>query len=70
MISLKDLWITKHAQEKMQIEGISAKQICEAIERGSKFQQTNGLLVKYSYFSVAYKIIGEKYLIKTVFLNR
>lgn len=70
MMSIDDLWITKHAQEKMQAEGVSAKQIIEALERGSKFQQTDGLLAKYSYFSVAYKRIGEKYLIKTVFLNR
>jgi len=65
-----DLLITKHAQEKMLIEGISATQICEAIERGSKFQQTEGLLVRYSYFSVAYRRLGQKYVIKTVFLNR
>ena len=70
MICIDDLWITTHAQEKMQAEGVSAKQIIEALERGSKFQQTDGLLTKYSYFSVAYKKIGTKYLIKTVFINR
>jgi len=70
MIKKEDLLITKHAQEKMIIEGISVEQIVEALERGSKFQQTEGLLAVYSYFSVAYKKMENKYIIKTVFLNR
>ncbi len=70
MIRKEDLQITKHAQDKMIIEGVSANQIIEAIERGSKFQQTDGVLSKYTYFSVAYKKLGPKYIIKTVFLNR
>ncbi|HLC80274.1 MAG TPA: DUF4258 domain-containing protein [Candidatus Nanoarchaeia archaeon] len=70
MVTEEDLWVTKHAQEKMINEGISMKQILEALERGAKFQQTGGLLSVYTYFSVAYKIVNGKYLIKTVFLNR
>ncbi len=70
MVQEEDLWITKHAQEKMVNEGISMKQIIEALERGAKFQQTDGLLNIYTYFSVAYKIVNGKYLVKTVFLNR
>lgn len=70
MIEKEDLLITKHAHDKMNVEGISANQIIEAIERGSKFQQTDGILSVYSYFSVAYAPLGTKYLIKTVFVNR
>ena len=70
MITTEDLLITKHAQNKMNVEGIGINQIIEALERGSKFSQTDGLLVVYNYFSVAYKQIGQKYIIKTVFLNR
>ena len=70
MINKGDLWITSHAADKMVIEGISAEQICIALERGSKFKQTDGYLVVYTYFSVAYKIIGNKYKIKSVFINR
>ena len=70
MIVESDLLITSHAQEKMHIEGITVSQIVEALERGSKFQQTDGLLVVYSYYSVAFRRLGAKYLIKTVFLNR
>ena len=70
MIKIEDILVTKHAQEKMRSEGISVKQVIEALERGSKFQQTEGLLAAYTYFSVAYKRIGEKYIIKTVFLKR
>jgi len=54
----------------MIVEGISVEQICDALERGSKFQQTEGYLSVYTFFSVAYKKLGDKYKIKTVFLNR
>ncbi len=70
MIKKEDVLLTMHAQKKMIIEGISVEQIVEALERGSKFQQTEGILAVYSYFSVAYKKVDTKYLIKTVFLNR
>ncbi len=69
MITENDLIVTKHAQEKMHVEGISVQHIIEALERGSKYQQTDGLLTIYSYYSIAYKKIGSKYLIKTVFTN-
>ncbi len=70
MIEKSDLLITKHAQEKMNLEGISVGQLIEALERGSKFQQRDGLLALHTYFSVAYKKIDSKYLVKTVFINR
>lgn len=70
LISIYDLWITLHAADKMVIEGISKEQICIAIERGAKFKQTDGYICTYSYFSVAYKIVGNKYKIKTVFVNK
>ena len=70
MIRPSDLVITVHAADKMVIEGISAQLVCEALERGSKFQQTEGYLAVYTFFSVAYKKLGDKYKIKTVFLNR
>jgi hypothetical protein len=70
LIEKKDLRITKHAGDKMIVEGITARQICEAIERGNRFTQTEGYLSVYTYFSVAWKKINNKYKIKTVFLNR
>ena len=70
MVKATDLWITKHAADKMVIEGITTNQICLALERGSKFKQTDGYLCVYSYFSVAYKIVGDKYKIKTVFTDK
>jgi len=70
MIRKEDLLITKHAQEKMTAKGITPEQVIEALERGSKYQQTDGLLAVYQYYSIAYKIVGDKYAIKTVFLNR
>jgi len=70
LIREDDLWITKHAAEKMVIEGISVNDVCRALERGSKFQQTDGILCVYLYYSIAYKKIEDKYKIKTVFSNK
>ena len=70
MITKKELWITSHAADKMVIEGITAEQICEALERGSRFQQTEGYLSVYGYFSVAWKKVDNLYKIKTVFINK
>ena len=61
------LLLTKHARFKMSELGISKQQIKEAIKRGSKFRQTEGLLARYTYFAVAYRKIGDNtYKIKTV----
>ena len=70
MITEKDLEITHHAREKMLVEGRSVIHVCMAHERGSKFSQTDGYLSVYMYFSVAYKKIGDKYRIKTVYINK
>ena len=70
MITIAELWITKHAGDKMIIEGITPEQIATAIERGARFTQTEGYLSAYTYFSVVWKKVGEKYKIKTVFLNK
>ena len=70
MIEKKNLLITKHAYDKMIIEGINANQICQAIDRGAKFIQTDGYLSVYTYFAVAWKKIGVKHKIKTVFVNK
>lgn len=50
--------------------GISIDEVKRAINEGSKTKQTEGFLACYSYYCVAYKIIGEKvYKIKTVYLR-
>ena len=70
MIKEEDLFVTKHAQDKMILEGITEKEIILAITRGSIFKQTDGFLAVYTYFSVAYRRLGSKYIIKTVFTNK
>tara|TARA_Y100000310_G_C20467962_1_gene708586 strand:- start:613 stop:819 length:207 start_codon:yes stop_codon:yes gene_type:complete len=65
----KEFIYKDHAVDMMVERGISKKQVEVAIERGAKFKQTEGLLAKYSYYSVAYKIIGNKYIIKTVYID-
>ncbi len=70
LIDKKELLVTRHASDKMVVEGISWKQICDALEKGARFTQTDGYLSVYGYFSVAWKKEGDRYKIKTVYLNR
>lgn len=64
------LQISKHAKEKMDIEGIDEEQIKRAIKMGSISRQTDGYLAAYTYMNVAYKKRGDVYRIKTVFVNK
>lgn len=59
----------KHALDMMTDRGITREQVETALIIGSRFKQTEGFLVKYSYFSVAYRIEGDKYIVKTVYIN-
>ena len=64
------LKLTKHADDKRRLEGITIDQIKTAIKRGSISKQTDGFLAHYSYIKVAYKKIGKNvYKIKTVFVG-
>lgn len=62
--------ISKHAKERMDIEGIDEDQIKRAIKRGSISRQTSGYLATYTYIKVAYKRKGDVYRIKTVFVDK
>ena len=62
--------ISKHAKQKMDIEGIDEEQIKRAIKMGSITRQTDGYLASYTYIKVAYKRKGEVYRIKTVFVEK
>jgi hypothetical protein len=64
------LIITKHAQQRMDLNGITEDQIRMAIQRGAKTVQTEGFLVVYTYIRVAYRIINDKYIIKTVMIEK
>ncbi|MBI2129940.1 DUF4258 domain-containing protein [Candidatus Woesearchaeota archaeon] len=64
------LEISRHAKEKMDIEGIDEDQIINAIKMGSKTRQTDGYLATYTYIKVAYKKRGDVYRIKTVFVEK
>lgn len=64
------LFLTRHAAERMAARAVNTVQIKEAIKKGSKVQQTDGMLAVYGYIEVAYKKIGEDcYKIKTVKLR-
>lgn len=68
MIIMK-LIITKHAEKQMVARGIDKSQIICTIKQGAKVKQTDGLLAIYSYIKVAYKIRGDKHIIKTVMVE-
>ena len=63
------LIFTHHAKQQMITRGISEKQVKNCLQKGSKIKQTKGLLASYTYIQVAYKVIGEKYIIKTVMVR-
>ena len=66
-----EIKITKHAQDRMILHGITKEQIKTAISRGSKFKQTDGYKSVHGYITVAYKVIGKGvYKIKTVYVER
>ena len=64
------LQISRHAKEKMDIEGIDEDQIRREIKMGSISRQTDGYLASYTYIKVAYKRKGDIYRIKTVFVDK
>ncbi|MBD3361354.1 DUF4258 domain-containing protein [Candidatus Woesearchaeota archaeon] len=64
------LFLTRHSVKRMAERAINKEQVKEAIKKGSKIQQTNGLLAVYGYIEIAYKKIGRDcYKIKTVKLR-
>lgn len=63
------LILTLHAKEQMVERGVSRQQVIDAIKKGSKVVQTDGFLASYSYIKVAYKIRGDKYIVKTVMIR-
>ena len=60
------LIITLHASQRMTKHGIDENQIIRAIKQGAISKQTDGLMARYTYIEVAYKVIGDRYIIKTV----
>lgn len=58
--------LREHAKMRMAEKAITVEQIKRAIMRGAKMRQTDGFLAIYADIEVAYKIRGDKYIIKTV----
>ena len=50
-------------------KAINKQQIIETIKKGAKIKQTDGFLARYGYTKVAYKIVKDKYIIKTVMVE-
>ena len=58
---------SKHAREQMVARGVTEKEVCEGIQRGSKeLQKPNKILSYYKYFCAVYKKSGDVYHVITV----
>lgn len=64
-----ELIITKHARDQMFNRGIDEDQIRKVISQGAKIKQTDGLKSIHGYIGVCYKIVGNKYVVKTVIIE-
>ena len=64
-----ELILTHHAKVRMAEKAVNTEQIKEAIKKGAKIKQTDGFLAKYGYIKIAYKIVNDKYVIKTVIIE-
>lgn len=58
--------LSEHAKIRMAQKAISMEQIKRTISQGAKIKQTDGFLAIYTYIEVAYKIRGDRYIVKTV----
>lgn len=58
--------LSEHAKIRMAQKAISLEQIKRTISQGAKIKQTDGFLAIYTYIEVAYKIRGDRYIVKTV----
>ncbi len=58
--------LSEHAKTRMAEKAISIEDIKRVIKQGGKVKQTDGLLAIYAEIEIAYKIKGDKYIIKTV----
>lgn len=64
-----ELVFTLHAKQQMVERGASKQQVLDAIKKGAKVRQTDGLRASYGYIRIAYKVCGKKYIIKTVMIR-
>ncbi len=60
------LILTKHVKRRMAEKGVTIEQIKTVIRRGAKVRQTDGFEATYTYIKVAFKVMGDKYIIKTI----
>lgn len=63
--------LSKHANDRRILYGLSKEQIKRCIQIGGRINQTNGYLASYTYLKVAYKKIDKNlYYVKTVYIKK
>ncbi|MBI3050853.1 DUF4258 domain-containing protein [Candidatus Woesearchaeota archaeon] len=61
--------LTDHARQRMSENAITLEMVRNALKYGSRTVQTDGLKATYGYYEVAYKKVGDIYVIKTVMVR-
>lgn len=54
----------------MYLVGIDEDDIIKGMIYGERYSQTDGFLACYTYFCVAFKIMSNIYIVKTVYVRR
>lgn len=57
---------SRHARQRMILRGISAREVHEAIRRGTKRTQDGKIVASYLYFEVVYVVRGGDVWVITV----
>lgn len=57
---------SRHARQRMILRGISAREVHEAIRRGTKRTQAGKIVASYLYFEVVYVVRGGDVWVITV----
>jgi len=71
MVQKQDLFMTKHAQDEANDDGISRTEIAEAITRGPRVPEGDHFVTVYRHFTVVYERLDDHcFKIITVHLGR
>ena len=61
-----DLMFSKHARMRMVERGISAKEVNEAVNKGSKRRRDREIISAYKHIVVVFRVVNRKYYVITV----
>ena len=66
---MPDIKYSLHARERMVERGISAREVRDAINKGTKRVQVNKIMSVYKYLEVVFRKVGDDWYVITVMLR-